>query len=462
LLGQLTTAAAADPWVALTEADVGAIHDLLRDNHPGPPDPGNPHYRDWLAKGLGLAMSRASDARSYDDYVRTLAFYTNGFSDDHVQVYPSLTERLLTWSGFIVVGSLDSSATVAVTESDTGVKVGDRLLSCDGKPPDALLAERTDPYFWNAAIPHARYQQAYRLFYQGRNDPQPKPNSCAFSSGTVQLKWRNTNVDELQPKLVTARGLGAHDPSIRKIGSVWMIAVPTFNFQTAAEVNKAKAFLEELRTRAPELRKETVVFDMRGNGGGSSLWGSDIVQALWSKNWRDYVESQSDSTVDWRASPGNEEALDHNVALSLAEGQPDGAAYYAAARDAIKATLSRHETYARIDDKPTPLPKPDENPVTGRIFVFTDVGCASACLDFMDEMKRLPSVTQIGFPTYADATYIDNTAKLLPSGLAYLSYSMKVYRNRARRNNEWYEPNIRWPGGAVTDESIAAWAATLH
>jgi hypothetical protein len=458
----LIARADSSPWAEMARNDVTAVHDTLRDNHPGPPDPSNPHYRDWLGRGFAPALARAARAVSYDDYLRVLEFYTNGFSDDHVEIFPSLTERLLTWSGFIVAGSSGSDIRVVDAEPDSGVKVRDRLLSCDGKPVDELLSIRTDPYFWNAAIPHARYQEAYRLFYQGRNDPLPKPSSCEFSSGSQALKWRNTNIDELQPKLDAARGLGTRELAMRQIGAVWLISIPTFNFQTSAQVEKAKTFLSELSTRAPELRKSTVVFDVRGNAGGDSSWADDAIAAFWGREWVDYVESQFDDTIDWRASPGNIAALEQNIARTTAQGHADTAAYYATARDAMKAALARGETYARIDDHLKPSARPSFNPVTGRVFVFTDVGCESSCLSFIDVLRRLPGVAQIGLATYADTNYIDNTAQLLPSGLGYISYSMKVYRHRARKNNEWYEPQIRWPGGEITDVSIADWVATLN
>jgi len=57
--------------------------------------------------------------------------------------------------------------------------------------------------------------------------------------------------------------------------------------------------------------------------------------------------------------------------------------------------------------------------------------------------------------------YIDNTEALLPSGLAWLSYSLKVYRHRVRANNEWYEPQVRWPGGVMSDEAVTTWIAQL-
>jgi hypothetical protein len=76
-------------------------------------------------------------------------------------------------------------------------------------------------------------------------------------------------------------------------------------------------------------------------------------------------------------------------------------------------------------------------------------------------VRRLPLVTHIGLPTSADAVYIDNTESILPTGLAVLSYSLKVYRNRVRANNEWYEPAIRWRGGVMSDAAITTWVAQL-
>jgi hypothetical protein len=73
----------------------------------------------------------------------------------------------------------------------------------------------------------------------------------------------------------------------------------------------------------------------------------------------------------------------------------------------------------------------------------------------------LPGVVHVGQPTSADSIYIDNTGMMLPSGQGQLSYSLKVYRNRIRGNNQWYEPALKWPGGALTDESVAAWVKSI-
>src|SRR3569832_357982 len=461
LWGSAATAAES-PWAATTRADLVTIHDALRDNHPGVVDPRDPHYREWLDKGFAPALARADAAQGYDDYLRALFFYTNGFSEDHIALFPALQQRLLSWAGFLVAAQADGTVQVVVAAPDTSVKVGDKLQSCDGKSVDDLLRKRTDPFYWNAAIPHARALQAWRLFYQGRNDELEKPTSCTFSSGTVAVHWRNTNIDELQPKLDVARGLGARDVGLRKIGDVWMVTIPTFDFQTETQLAQIRAFIATLNEHASELRRGTVVLDVRGNYGGNSTWAGEILSALWGRDWIDHIQSQFDETADWRASPANIEAVEHSVEIARASGLAADEAYYAKAVAAMRAALARGEPYGRTVEPIEPKPRPATNPVTGHVYLFTDGACASSCLIFAEIVRRLPGTKHIGFPPFADTNYIDNTSLLLPSGLAYLSYSFKMYLHRVRANNEWYEPQVKRPGEPVTDETIAAWVATLR
>ena len=57
--------------------------------------------------------------------------------------------------------------------------------------------------------------------------------------------------------------------------------------------------------------------------------------------------------------------------------------------------------------------------------------------------------------------YLDINTLPLPSGLGSLNYGKKVYRHRMRANNQWYDPQVRWPGGPMTDQAIAQWVRSL-
>ena len=168
-----------------------------------------------------------------------------------------------------------------------------------------------------------------------------------------------------------------------------------------------------------------------------------------------------DWTVDWRVSERNAAALQSDAAMLRAAGQAEPADHLSALA-ARMAALSRTGTKLLSVPEPAgPAPAPFPSPFRHPVYVLTDPNCASACLDFMDLLHRLPGVVQVGLPTSADTPYLELASAPLPSGQATLAYAMKVYRNRARRNNEWYDPAIPWPGGAMTDEAVAAWIASL-
>jgi hypothetical protein len=461
-LAALTAHAQDAAWATFVRNDLQAIHDLLRDNHPGPVDPENSRYREWLEAGFSQAAQRGASARSYGEYERALRFYTNGFQDGHIGIGREISPDEVDWPGFVVDPSPDGAAVVTHAEADSNVHVGDRVTQCDGHSVDNLMKERVDPYFWNSAIPHERGRHFDRLFQVYAHDPIGKLKSYLFSSGEVTLQWRQTSREDFARVLETGSRDPSRAPRLYQVGGVWFVSIPTFAYSSEAAVARIRALLQNLKTTLPELRKSTVVLDVRGNHGGNSSWGEEIATIIWGKDWVQRIEDSFDDTVDWRVSDPNIERMTAMIERDKKAGLTESAAHWARELDMIKAARAEGKVLARIEERPKEIKgPPPANPVTGRVFFLTDNECASACLDFADLVRRLPSVTHVGLPTSADAVYIDNTFAMLPSGLTGLGYSMKVFRNRVRKNNEWYEPAVRWPGGPMADAAVAKWVSAL-
>lgn len=450
-----------EPWGVMTVTDLKGIHDTLQNNHPGPVDPENPRFAKWLEDGFVQASQRAKTADSYSDYTRALRFYVNGFQDGHVAVSFGIAPVQIRWPAFIIGPDDNGAAQVIYAESDSGVHEGDLLLSCDGRSVDQMMKERVDPYYWNTAIPHQRALHFNHLFYGDPDDKEYKITACRFSSGNVELQWWWTVRSAYERKLAAALGKRGVDPELKRVNAVWFIRLPTFNISGEDSVKKMRSFVTNLESNAPELRNSTVVFDVRGNQGGNSAWGEEIASAIWGRAWVNYVEHGFDGTVDWRSSAVNIRWMEYILDRETSSGLTDSAANDKKVVEAMKAAMKAGEPFARIENRPKPENKPSTDPTTGRMFFLTDGECASACLDFADLMRRLPGVIHIGLPTSADTVYIDNRNANLPSGLGVFSYSMKVYRNRVRKNNEWYEPKYKWPGGVMTDQALTKWISSL-
>jgi len=298
-LAALTAHSQDAAWATLARNDLQAIHDLLRDNHPGPVDPENPRYREWLEAGFSQAAQRGVTARSYGEYERALRFYTNGFQDGHIGIGQEISPDEVDWPGFVVDPSPDGAAVVTHVEAGSNVQVGDRVTQCDGHSVDDLMKERVDPYFWNSAIPHERGQHFDRLFHVYDGDPMGKLKSCLFSSGDVTLKWRRTSREDFYRVLQTGSRDPSRAPRLYQVGGVWFVSIPTFAYSSEAAVARIKTLLEDLKATLPELRKSKVVLDVRGNHGGNSTWGEEIASVIWGKDWVHRIEGSFDDTVDF-------------------------------------------------------------------------------------------------------------------------------------------------------------------
>src|SRR5690606_30194690 len=134
---------------------------------------------------------------------------------------------------------------------------------------------------------------------------------CTFARGdkshAVELKWRPIEAAKRTDLLAAAVGKRfTTGIGIERLpdGTVW---INLGSFDSDPESTKGRALngvAAEVARRAPEIRQAPrIVFDLRGNNGGSSNWSSMIAGSLWGKAAAD--RAVPDSAVDWRASKAN-------------------------------------------------------------------------------------------------------------------------------------------------------------
>lgn len=451
-------------WSRNAARDIEAMHDLIRDNHPGPVDPANPGFRLWLEQGREKALVLARKARTRADYWRSVHLYINGFRDGHLAVEEDAALPYV-WPGFLT--RTDERGVTTVTVSTVRqVPAGAVVSACDGVAVPRLLTTRVDQFRTNADIPHERLYRSSYLFV-GLAGDRTQFRSCMINAKghrqAVKLSWRPLAEDELWARLPAAQQRTVPELGLHTVGKTLFVSIPSFNWWGENAV-RMQAMVDALSARIDEVhRAERVVIDVRGNAGGNSAWGDKIAEILWGEAAVRAVSESFDGSVDWRTSARNAEQTREAANRSKAAGLMEDADYRFDVAARMDAARGRGEQLMReaAPPKSSGLPADYHTPFVGKVFFLTDMRCASACLDFADLMRRMPGVTHIGQPTSADAVYIDNVITPLPSGLASLDYSLKVYRNRVRKNNVWYRPAVVWPGGAMTDAALAAWIEKL-
>ena len=461
-------------WTATYRDDLQAARRIILESHPGPVDKLNPGFREWLDAGFEQQMALAESINTADAYVYAMRKYVAGFRDGHLGVHFDIDRGPARWPGFfttwrngtLVVHTIDPAI-------DSELAEGDRLQSCDGQTAETLVRERVFDFQFDPALPANWVPAAARSFVDLGNPFTDVPKKCIFIRENreiaVDLEWRELSWDEHMGGYDAARGrtrpeIGLYVP---ETGVYWLQA-STFGPDETQIEKYEDAFrqLREARTSA-----KLVVLDLRGNNGGSSMWGDLFAEALWDtlpgndKDNSQYVEWRvsADNIEYWETVPSilrtqfgkSHSSIDwanhilRNLETSLKDGQDlwretpvDGAQE---AKDTPTAETSRPAT-----------PSYD-----GTVVVLTDTTCGSACLDAVSLLARVPGTVHVGSVTAADTQYMESRAAPLPSGLATLVIPIKVYRGRVRPDGGYFTPAFRFDGLHWTDGALRAWVLSL-
>jgi hypothetical protein len=397
--------------------------------------------------------------------------YVASFNDGHVfiegtPIAPQLPAR---WPGFFT-REIRGKHVVGASAGVAGLPaLGAELISCDGVEAEQLAADLVGRFRgrWRMSSQHDAH--AWRLFLDAENPFVKMPKSCVFSNGEIQqsykLSWLPLTVDELQEESAKVSGVFRAPTKVRQFGShgLW-ISMGSFNGDVSTEQGKqVSALIKELeRDKGRLAAAKVIVLDVRGNGGGSSRWGNEIARLVWGKKVSEAAKPKSGG-IEWRVSKANIAAVEEY-------GKSPGMGFFtrmfmgqvvAGLKAALAAgkPLWQEKAPPRMDLDGSRL-VPGASAGSRKVYILTDGGCASACLDAMDVWTRAGAIP-IGRETAADSLYMEIRKQALPSGLATISVPMKVYRGRPRGLNATYKPVHQFNGDPRDEEAVEAWVASL-
>ncbi len=462
------------PWAQLAEQDLVAMRQAILESHPGPVDTRNPGFKQWLEAGYRESMGLAREARSFGGYQAALLRYAAGFRDGHLGVGITLQPLSVRWPGFIVADRTGKVVVAALDETapDGLPALGSELLACDGTPPEAMMTRDILPYLRGADVEPLHLKAATALLADVGNPRVVLPKACTFrgpegAEHTVTLRYRPIAPDRLSDRQAQVTFGAKPELGVQRFGEggVW-VSMPTFGALDDATLNKLKSIVAQ----APEWKDaKTIVFDVRGNTGGSSAWGDRLLEGLYGEAYYAARVRQSpvfrSAYVEWRVSRDN---LAHVGALITQLTREQGAdspivKELGVLQRGMEEARKKGQALYREPDEPTqPAPATPPEPGTrARVFLLTDGRCASACLDFADRVLQLPGVTHVGRTTSADSFFMEVRPVELPGGVARLVLPVKVYRDRPRGHNVPYVPKVRYDGEPGDTAAVRRWIEAL-
>lgn len=475
-----TPALAAPPaerdWGAALAADAQALHDDIAENHPGPVNPLDPGFAAINDRQLAIALARAKTARTYADYFFPLRVYVSAFNDGHLG-FGALgdTPNDLRWPGFAT--RYDGRGKIVVTTSELNQPVprGAELVGCDGMSAERY-AEATLGTMWGRwQLEAQRRQWGSMLFIDESSNLIPTARQCTFRVGgkarKVALDWRPLALSRMAELSGLGSGKTRRSFGIRAAGTgVQWISIPSFDGESGSSAVQAlPPMIARLKTERQQLlAAPAIVFDLRGNGGGTSDWSRQIADVLWGSAAIAALQGD-DVQVDWRASPANLASIAKAYAdrSGGAGFSPEVDSWFRSVIGGLGMAVARRQSLWRHVDldaaaaSPAATTRSPAGPPLGKpVYVLTDSSCASACLDAVDLWTALGAI-QIGRPTGADTLYMEIRRRTLPSGITSISVPMKVYRGRTRGSNQPAVPRFLFAGDIDDTPALERWVATL-
>jgi hypothetical protein len=469
-------AAAAEPspnlWREMYRQDLAFAHDTIQARYIYARTEDAAAWAKRLAEADRMAAADADKVADFDGYRAALQRYAEAFADAHLRVRLDLEPTRLAWPRFLV--RYQNGRYVVVESQTPAAPAGAAVSACDGKAIEVLVAERAPPLARAAGgedgsplLESGRDAVARTLFVDARDPFVARPARCRIGDADVDLAWTpiaaaqlarlNAPHDLMRDPATQITSFGANSARVR---------MATFGPGTVEQARQFHAVIDA----APSLRtKDIVVFDVRGNPGGSYNWFTAFLEAFYGPDYADhYAVARLKITPVFIEPPGRSgggaTAAAQSPRADPLDTPPDRAMDVLLAkgygpRPAAGGTTVYAATLGALP--PAALRPAPPNPVKAKVFVLTDYACASACIAFVDELRRFPGVRQVGRETGVDSRSGTPLNYRLPSGNGELTVPSLVREGRERGDNIPWKPHVRFDGDIADTAAVLAWIETL-
>lgn len=465
-MGVPDTASAAAHWRGLFEADLAYLIETTRTHYIYALYSDDPAWPRRFEAAIGQARRDAALVKDFSTYRAVMQQFVASFEDAHYSAYFNVTSRRGRWPGFAV--AYRGGRYVVIHSELSDIATGAIVTSCDGEAVDGWV-DRLAPVIGGAKGRDATRAAIGPAIFVDRGNPLYRlPGTCRIGERDMELQWRPISAGVAASVPSEPERTGAPAPTVvdDSVGvsdfgqnGAW---VRIGTMMPAGDVRTAQ--FRELVAVAPTLRdKQVVVIDVRGNSGGPYNWFMAFLRGFYGTGYADYYARARLEISNILLTPA---AADPPGASTPSDFKPDEMPADPPMERPLEPRVRHLPGGAKLTIVPapagvaTPAGAAPRNPVRAQVYLLTDYGCASACISFVDEMRRFPGVIQVGTETHVDRRAGGwPQAYELPSGLAVVRMGRMVREGRKRGENQTWTPHIRFDGDIADTTAVKAWLA---
>jgi hypothetical protein len=462
-------APAVSDWAAAARRDIEFAATTMAAQHAGVAA-GVPSVTVPLETGVRAGLAEAANVRDAQDYRRLMMRFIAGFGDPHTGI--DLHQSTSGWTG-LVIDRVDGTYRVVWSEAGGPSALpptGATAESCDGVWFGTYLKTQVAPFFSDSV----EYPTTFSTLAQQSMLEQGfgwTPKTCVFALADGSRKTYTLSMRSLEDAPASARldnALRTAHAEAAPVGATPLGSGKAWGGKTWGGMPsfggaRHGAAYEALYAKLAALpRSGWVIFDLRGNSGGDSSWGTRALAALFGQAFADRVAEAGERQEYMVANANTAALLKHYIArpefaASKTEMTADLAKVEAATRAGEKMALVKGERGAAA--QPIALAKRPHGP---RIAAVIDRNCFSSCMNFLQQIRAIDDSVVLGEATIGYSPFGEISAVPLPSGQGTLFIPTAQFKS-SQPTRAPFVPDMPYLGNMADDAALQRWiATTLH
>lgn len=456
----LATSQAAQPgqaWKDMAQGDLDFIRQELNTLYISAVFPDAPAFQKRIAASYDVARQEVAQVKDFGGYRAVLNHFVYSMHDAHVGLSFRLSQTSNAWPGFMAVYQGRRFLTTA--SGDPAIAAGQEITECDGMPM-AEWSRRVATYEGGfPGLGRTHVAMARAIFVDRGNPFVARPSQCTIGGRPVALAWRPIAASDYSARVAAQPTTRNREASIAPFGEdgAWV----RMGYFYPADKQEADAFHRLIADAALLRQKRVVVLDVRGNGGGNYGWFMGLLRGLYGQPYADHFARARLAIVPVTRAHERVVAL-YEQYRSLEDtlgSPPDNGTEWDPEHKGLRRAAAAGSPYFQPAGAPPAAPAGPApgNPVHAKVYVLTDYSCGSACIAFVDEMKRFPGVTQIGVDTSVDSRTGTPMNIDLPSGNGELTLAVMTRPGRERDDNAPQRPAHEFFGDIRDTAAVQRW-----